>query len=253
MRREIKNAAKTNSAIRDESAKFLGVLHTTHHTQERTSSCCNLSEGVAAQTRSSQTIGDGDGTAGAGAAVAAATTDQTSTPANRLGGREATNELAKNMTSHNATPSANPPIRASKLKGFGRVGGRGSYTVKFKLRAVEFTKARQTDWQNWSSKSSLAGWKRIFIGVQDEEKNGLYLKDQPKGKSIKSLNPGYAPSKGDIEQRLVDYIDGQRKGHRDCGSNEVMNKLLEFKPDALGALETTANPDEIVKLQVRFR
>ena len=51
-------------------------------------------------------------------------------------------------------------------------------------------------------------------------------------------------STADIEEALDDSINEQRTQHRGCGSEKVMNKLLELKPDALGVLPATARPEE---------
>ena len=57
----------------------------------------------------------------------------------------------------------------------------------------------------------------------------------PKVSRAKSINAGKEASTADVDQALEDHINEQRKEHRGCGSAEVMNKLLEIKPDALGA------------------
>lgn len=62
------------------------------------------------------------------------------------------------------------------------------------------------------------------------------LKLKPKLRSGKSLNAGAKASTANIDQALEDYINEQRKGHGGCGRNEVLNKLLKLKPDALGGL-----------------
>ena len=62
----------------------------------------------------------------------------------------------------------------------------------------------------------------------------------------KSLNAGLQASTTDVEQALVDDINEQRKEHRGCGKNEVMKKVLELKPDALGGLSATATPDKVL-------
>ena len=66
----------------------------------------------------------------------------------------------------------------------------------------------------------------------------------PKVSRAKSLNAGKEASTADVDQALEDYINEQRKEHRGCGSAEVMNKLLEIKPDALGGLPAIATPKE---------
>ena len=74
----------------------------------------------------------------------------------------------------------------------------------------------------------------------------------PKVSRAKSLNAGKEASTADVDQALEDYINEQRKEHRGCGSTEVMNKLLEIKPDALGGLPANATPKEAEEFRARF-
>ena len=73
----------------------------------------------------------------------------------------------------------------------------------------------------------------------------------PKVSRAKSINAGKEASTADIDQAL-EYINEQRKEHRGCGSAEVMNKLLEIKPDALGGLPAIATPKEAEEFRDRF-
>ena len=68
----------------------------------------------------------------------------------------------------------------------------------------------------------------------------------------KVMHPGVAPSTARVEEQLMDFINVQRKAHRGCGSREVMNKLLELKPDALGGLSATATPEEADGYRAKF-
>ncbi|CAM9878076.1 unnamed protein product, partial [Pylaiella littoralis] len=56
----------------------------------------------------------------------------------------------------------------------------------------------------------------------------------------------------DVDQALADYINDQRKQHCGCGNAEVMNKLLEMKPDALGGLPANATAEEGLAYKVKF-
>ena len=47
-------------------------------------------------------------------------------------------------------------------------------------------------------------------------------------------------------------MNEQRKEHCGCGSAEVMNKLLEIKPDAVGGLPANATPKEEEQFRARF-
>ena len=60
-------------------------------------------------------------------------------------------------------------------------------------------------------------------------------------------------STADNEEALDDYTNEQRKQHRGCGSKEIMNKLLELKPDALGGLPATARPEEALAFSDKFK
>ena len=74
----------------------------------------------------------------------------------------------------------------------------------------------------------------------------------PKVSRAKSLNAGKDASTADVDQALEDCINEQRKEHRGCGSAEIMNKLLELKPDALGGLPANATPKEAEEFRARF-
>ncbi|CAM9340623.1 unnamed protein product, partial [Pylaiella littoralis] len=56
----------------------------------------------------------------------------------------------------------------------------------------------------------------------------------------------------DVDQALADYINDQRKQHCGYGNAEVMNKLLEMKPDALGGLPANATAEEGLAYKVKF-
>ena len=73
----------------------------------------------------------------------------------------------------------------------------------------------------------------------------------PRVSRAKSLNAGKEASNADVDQALEDYINEQRNEHRGCGSAEVMNKLLEITPDALGGLPANATPKEAEEFRAR--
>ncbi|CAM9804658.1 unnamed protein product, partial [Pylaiella littoralis] len=56
----------------------------------------------------------------------------------------------------------------------------------------------------------------------------------------------------DVDQALADCINDQRKQHCGCGNAEVMNKLLEMKPDALGGLPANSTAEEGLAYKVKF-
>ena len=186
-----------------------------------------MSEGAGAEVISSQTSGDGGGSA-----AASPSADRGSTPpADTLAAGEAIDELL-------AVSDAHPKYHAKhkcldpgfEVERFGRAGGRGSYTLRFKLRAVEFTRA-VCEGGNPVGKTGAGrvlgvDRKRIISWIQDEDKIETLVKLQPKRAGAKSLNAGLQASTTNVEQALVDYINEQRKEHRGCGKNEVMKKVL---------------------------
>ena len=214
-----------------------------------------MSEGAGAEAIFSQTSGDCGG--GGAAAAASPSADRGSTPADPLAAGEAIDELL-------AVNDAHPEHHAKRkytepgfeVERFGRIGGREGYTLRFKLRAVEFSRAVCED-NNSVGKTGArrvlgVDQKRIISWVQDEDKIKALVKLQPKRAGAKSLNAGLQASITDAEQALVGYISEQREKHRGCGKTEVMKKVLELKPDALGDLSATTTPDEVLNFQDRF-
>ena len=80
--------------------------------------------------------------------------------------------------------------------------------------------------------------------MKAEAKLKVLVGTAPKVSRAKPLNAGKEVSTADVDQALESYINEQRKEHRGCGRAEVMNKLLEIKPDALGGLPANATPKE---------
>ena len=95
--------------------------------------------------------------------------------------------------------------------------------------------------------------KCIIMWLRDEEKLKSRINANPKRSKAKQFHARVTASTADH------YIDEQRKQYRGCGSKEVMNKLLELKPDALGGLpatvwrETLAFSDKFKCWYQRFR
>ena len=94
--------------------------------------------------------------------------------------------------------------------------------------------------------------RRIIEWVQEEEKLKGKMKANPKVPNAKTLHAGGVASTVDVDQDLEDYGNEQRKQHLGCGNREVMNKLLELKPDALGGLPATATSEEAEQFRARF-
>ena len=118
-----------------------------------------------------------------------------STPTDPLAGGEAIDELL-------AVNDAHPVYHAKRkyrdrgfeVERFGRVEGRGSYTLKFKLRALKFTRA-VCEAGNKVGKTGPGrvvevDRKRIIRWIQDEDKIKAFVKLQSKRAGAKLLNAG---------------------------------------------------------------
>ena len=77
-------------------------------------------------------------------------------------------------------------------------------------------------------------------------------RDHTQGIACLVANAGKEASTADVDQALEDYMNEQRKEHRGYGSAEVMNQLMEIKPDALGGLLANATPKEAEQFRARF-
>ncbi|CAB1097747.1 unnamed protein product [Ectocarpus sp. CCAP 1310/34] len=150
----------------------------------------------------------------------------------------AANDPVKNSNGKRAYPEPNFPIERS-----GAVGGKGSYPIRFKLNAAP-THGR--------SARATVPRKRIIEWLKQEEQLREKVSANPKLSKAKQVHSGGKASTVDAEQALVDYINEQRKQHRGCGNREVMNKVLELKPDALGGMPANAKPEEALAFKVKF-
>ncbi|CAB1097748.1 unnamed protein product [Ectocarpus sp. CCAP 1310/34] len=150
----------------------------------------------------------------------------------------AANDPVKNSNGKRAYPEPNFPIERS-----GAVGGKGSDPIRFKLNAAP-THGR--------SARATVPRKRIIEWLKQEEQLREKVSANPKLSKAKQVHSGGKASTVDAEQALVDYINEQRKQHRGCGNREVMNKLLELKPDALGGMPANAKPEEALAFKVKF-
>ena len=95
--------------------------------------------------------------------------------------------------------------------------------------------------------------KRIIMWFRDEEKLKSKINANPKLSKAKQVHAGVTASTADIDETLDDYINEQRKQHRGCGSKEVMDKLLELEPDALGGLPAIARAEEALAFSDKFK
>ena len=68
---------------------------------------------------------------------------------------------------------------------------------------------------------------------------------------IRKMHPGRKTSTAEVEEELCEYINIQRKQHLGVGRREVLNKLVELKPDALGGRPKADNPEEVEKIDYR--
>ncbi|CAB1096246.1 unnamed protein product [Ectocarpus sp. CCAP 1310/34] len=139
-----------------------------------------------------------------------------------------------------------------------RTGGKkGSYSMRFKLKAATFTRVLCEDGQpvGNSGAANVLGVdrRRIITWVGEEATMKKLVKEKPKLSKAKSIHAGMAPMTAEVEQDLEDYINEQRREHRGCGSMEVMNKLLELKPDALGGLTAAASAEETLASRTKFK
>ncbi|CAB1102966.1 unnamed protein product [Ectocarpus sp. CCAP 1310/34] len=139
-----------------------------------------------------------------------------------------------------------------------RTGGKkGSYPMRFKLKAVAFTRVLCEDGQpvgnSGAAKVLAVDRRRIITWVGEEATMKNLVKEKPKLSKAKSIHAGVAPPTAEVEQDLEDYINEQRREHRGCGSMEVMNKLLELKPDALGGLTAAASAEETLAFRTKFK
>ena len=152
---------------------------------------------------------------------------------------EAIDELLAANDDHESSKKRKYPEPGFAVERSGPAGGRGSYTIAFKLKAAAFTRVRCADGNSVGNHGAArvlgAAKKRIIEWVKAEAKLKCAVGITPKVSRAKSRNAGKEASTADVDQALKDYINEQRKEHRGCGSAEVMNKLLEIKPDALGA------------------
>ncbi|CAB1102423.1 unnamed protein product [Ectocarpus sp. CCAP 1310/34] len=149
----------------------------------------------------------------------------------------AANDPVKNSNGKRAYPEPTFPIERS-----GAVGGKGSYPIRFKLNAAAYTREI----------CPCDGQPRIIEWLKQEEQLREKVSANPKLSKAKQVHSGGKASTVDADQALVEYINEQHKQHRGCGNREVMNKLLELKPDALGGMPANAKPEEALAFKVKF-
>ena len=142
----------------------------------------------------------------------------------------------------------------------GPAGGRGSYTIAFKLKAAAFTRARCADSNSVGNHGAArvlgVAKKRIIEWVKAEAKlKGWTTQGRgslcqagttPKVSRAKSLHVERKLRPPMLIRPREDYINEQRKEHRGCGGAEVMNKLREIKPDAVSYTHLTLPTKRIV-------
>ena len=215
-----------------------------------------MPEGAGAEATSSRTSARGGG--GGAAAVASSSADRgaLATPADPLAAGEAIDELLAANGGPEHAKKRKYPDPGFAVERFGPTESRGSYTNGFKVKAAAFTKVLCTDGKpvgnHGAAKVLGVDKKRIVTWVKEEEKIKGMIAIKPKLSSAKSLHAGVAASTADIDQALENYINGQRKQHHSCGYKQVMNKLLELKPHALGGLADTDTPDDEEEFRKKF-
>eukprot|EP00903_Cladosiphon_okamuranus_P022567 g20762.t1 len=164
----------------------------------------------------------------------------------------AANDPVKNSNGKRAYPEPKFPIARS-----GAVGGKGSYPIRFKLNAAAYTREicpcdGQRVGNNGAAKVLGVPRKRIIDWLKQEEQLREKVSANPKLSKAKQVHGGGKASTVDAEQALVDSTNEQRKQHRGCGNQEVMNNLLELKTDALGGMPANAKPEEALAFKVKF-
>ena len=87
--------------------------------------------------------------------------------------------------------------------------------------------------------------KRIIEWSKQEAELGKEAKKYKRAGQIRKIHPGRQASTDEVEEELCEYIDIQPKQHLGVGRREILNKLMELKPDALGGLPKGDNPEEV--------
>ncbi|CAB1121067.1 unnamed protein product [Ectocarpus sp. CCAP 1310/34] len=164
----------------------------------------------------------------------------------------AADDPVKNSNGKRAYPEPNFPIERS-----GAVREKGSYPIGFKLNAAAYTREicpcdGQPVGNNSAAKVLQVPRKRIIEWLKQEEQLREKVSANLKLSKAKQVHGGGKASTVDAEQALGGYINEQRKQHRGCCNREVMNKLLELKPDALGGMPANAKPEEALACKVKF-
>ena len=208
-----------------------------------------MSEGTCAGAMSSQISASGGG-----GGSAASSADPL--PADPLPAGETIDELQAANDGPNPSKKRQYPEPGFAVERSGPLRGRGSYTNSFKVKAAGFTRVLCADGNpvgnSGAAKIFGVDRKRIISWVKEEDNLKGLLEKNPKLSKAKSIHAGAAASTVDIDQALEDYINEQRKQHHGCGRREVMKKLLELKPDALGGVSATATRQEAEEFKSRF-
>ena len=177
-------------------------------------------------------------------------------PADPLAAGGAIDELLATNDCPNSCKKCQYPEPGFAVERSGPVGGQGSYTNSFKAKAAAFTRVLCADGNQVGNTGAAkvlgVNEKRIISWVKEENKLRGLLKKTPKLSKAESLHAGAAASTVDIDQALEDYINERRKQHHGCGRHDVMNKLLELKPDAFGDVSATATPQEAEDFKNKF-
>ena len=178
---------------------------------------CAMSEGSGAEATSSET----SGSVSAAATAAATAAPAAASAADPLAAGEAINELLAANDDHESSNKRKYPEPGFAVERSGPAGGRGSYTIAFKLKAAAFTRVRCADGNSVGNHGAArvlgVAKKRIIEWVKAEAKLKGLVGTTPKVSRAKSLNAGKEASTADVDQALEDYINEQRKEHRGCG------------------------------------
>lgn len=140
-----------------------------------------------------------------------------------------------------------------------RLGGkkRGSYPLSAKLNTVEFSRQLCSDGRpvgrTGAAKVLGVDKKRITEWIKDETKLKAHVENSTKGADkCRSVNPGRAAYTAEVEENLRDWIRVMHEEHHGVVRQEVLDKVLQLKPNTCGGLPSSSDPTALRKFNRRF-
>ena len=133
---------------------------------------------------------------------------------------------------------------------------KASYPIVSKLKAVEFSKMFCPDGMTVGNTGAaeVLGVDNKHIIIELSKQKAELDKEAKKSEragQICKMHPGRKASTAEVEEKLSEYINIQRKQHLGVGRREVLSKIMELKPDALGGLPKGDNVEEVEKFDRR--